>query len=81
MAAPYRRDGKCNDKPHIWPKPDHLPITSAWGQRMRLALASDLLRGRCRGVDAALFSLHAHLAAVNGLLSFINIVYKICLFI
>ncbi|CAH0713755.1 unnamed protein product, partial [Brenthis ino] len=65
MAYPYRRATKSlGEKPMVWPKPAHLRST-IWANRMRFALAADLLRGRCRAVDSALVASHAHMTTNN----------------
>ncbi|XP_072934442.1 uncharacterized protein [Epargyreus clarus] len=53
------------DKPCPWPKPAYLRPGGAWAKRVRLALAADLLRGRCGAVDAALSAFHAQLTMNN----------------
>ncbi|KPJ07548.1 hypothetical protein RR48_05038 [Papilio machaon] len=73
VAAMESHQKRCkrkisSEKPVVRPKPAFLKIgtgPNAWSQRLRLALAADLLRGRCRSVDNAISEIHTHLATNN----------------
>lgn len=68
MLTRYKR--KCVEKPPIRPKPAYLrylfgPGTSTrlvkeatWARRVRVALATDVLHGRCRAADNAITAIN-----------------------
>lgn len=65
------------DKPPVRPKPAYLRGVwcgfvprkvkdGAWARRLRIALVSDLVQGRCRAADTAITSINNHFASVNN---------------
>lgn len=68
---------KAPEKPPVRPKPAYLRNLfagaggvsrrvreGAWARRVRLALAADLLQGRCRAADTAITAINKHFVTV-----------------
>lgn len=72
LPARFRR--KSSEKPPIRPKPAYLRSLSlraregGWARRVRLALAADLLQGRCRAADTAITAINRHFVTVLRIL-------------
>lgn len=67
----YKR--KTIEKPPVRPKPAYLRQLFAcaprrreggWARRVRLALAADLMQGRCRAADYAITAINKHFVVV-----------------
>lgn len=84
METASRFKRKAPEKPPVRPKPAYLRNLfagaggvsrrvreGAWARRVRLALAADLLQGRCRAADTAITAINKHFVTVAA-----NMQYK-----
>lgn len=77
-SLPPRYKRKSIEKPPVRPKPAYLRTLfggagggaarrgreGGWARRVRLALAADLLQGRCRAADTAITAINRHFVTV-----------------
>ncbi|KAH9641451.1 hypothetical protein HF086_006067 [Spodoptera exigua] len=83
-SLPPRYKRKSIEKPPVRPKPAYLRTLfggagggaarrgreGGWARRVRLALAADLLQGRCRAADTAITAINKHFVTVPPVLIF-----------
>lgn len=69
----HRYKRKNTEKPPVRPKPAYLRQLfcagarrreGGWARRVRLALAADLMQGRCRAADNAIAAINKHFVTV-----------------
>lgn len=78
MVATLEVSKRKSDKPPIRPKPAYLRLwlgsvsgggrkvrEGPWARRVRLALASDLVQGRCRAAETAISIINDQFILVN----------------